>query len=68
MPAIKHYQCVLICLVLLSMCPRCLTLPDTCAMLQTAEGDVAIRRSIQGMLEELEPNLWEHCLSRLVRP
>ena len=27
---------------------------------------MAIRRSIQGMLEELEPNLWEHCLSRLV--
>ena len=28
---------------------------------------MAIRRSIQGMLEELEGNLWEHCLSRLVR-
>ena len=25
-----------------------------------------MRRSIQGMLEELEPNLWEHTLSRLV--
>ena len=35
-------------------------------LLQTPEGTVAIRRSIQGMLEELEPNLWEHCLSRLV--
>ena len=27
---------------------------------------VAMRRSIQGMLEELEPNLWEHVLCRLV--
>ena len=26
---------------------------------------VAMRRSIQGMLEELEPNLWEHVLCRL---
>lgn len=26
----------------------------------------AMRRSIQGMLEELEPNLWEHVLCRLV--
>ena len=25
-----------------------------------------MRRSIQGMLEELEPNLWEHVLCRLV--
>ncbi len=25
-----------------------------------------MRRSIQGMLEELEPNLWEHILCRLV--
>ena len=27
---------------------------------------MAMRRSIQGMLEELEPNLWEHVLCRLV--
>ena len=26
----------------------------------------AMRRAIQGMLEELEPNLWEHVLSRVV--
>ena len=25
-----------------------------------------MRRSIQGMLEELEPNLWEHVLCRVV--
>ena len=36
------------------------------ADVQCKEGGVAIRRSIQGMLEELEGNLWEHCLSRLV--
>ncbi len=27
---------------------------------------MAMRRSIQGMLEELEYNLWEHILCRLV--
>ncbi|KAK3281372.1 hypothetical protein CYMTET_10831 [Cymbomonas tetramitiformis] len=27
---------------------------------------MAVRRSIQGMLEELEPNLWEHILVRVV--
>ena len=25
-----------------------------------------MRRAIQGMLEELEPNLWEHVLCRVV--
>ena len=33
---------------------------------QDKVASVAMRRSIQGMLEELEPNLWEHILSRLV--
>ncbi|GAB2331244.1 sedoheptulose 7-phosphate cyclase [Streptomyces griseoincarnatus] len=35
----------------------------------TGSGDVAtevMRRAIKGMLEELEPNLWEHDLRRLV--
>jgi 3-dehydroquinate synthase len=34
--------------------------------LQSSAGRTAIRRSIQGMLEELEYNLWEAILSRLV--
>ena len=34
--------------------------------LQDKVASVAMRRSIQGMLEELEPNLWEHVLCRLV--
>ncbi len=33
---------------------------------QDKTASVAMRRSIQGMLEELEPNLWEHILCRLV--
>lgn len=33
---------------------------------QDKVASVAMRRSIQGMLEELEPNLWEHILCRLV--
>ncbi|CAL5223885.1 g6478 [Coccomyxa viridis] len=33
---------------------------------QDKVASVAMRRSIQGMLEELEPNLWEHVLCRLV--
>ena len=33
---------------------------------QDAAASAAMRRSIQGMLEELEPNLWEHVLCRLV--
>ncbi len=36
------------------------------AAVQDKEASVAMRRSIQGMLEELEPNLWEHVLCRLV--
>ena len=39
---------------------------DTLCCLQDKEASVAMRRSIQGMLEELEPNLWEHVLCRLV--
>lgn len=39
--------------------------PSDCCM-QDDVASVAIRHSIQGMLEELEPNLWEHILSRLV--
>lgn len=34
--------------------------------LQGPTADAAIRRSIQGMLEELEYNLWEAILVRLV--
>lgn len=34
--------------------------------LQSPAGAAAIRRSIQGMLEELEYNLWEAHLARLV--
>ena len=37
-----------------------------CVPLQDKVASVAMRRSIQGMLEELEPNLWEHVLCRLV--
>ena len=37
-----------------------------CGAFQDKEASVAMRRSIQGMLEELEPNLWEHVLCRLV--
>ena len=37
-----------------------------CVLLQDKVASVAMRRSIQGMLEELEPNLWEHVLCRLV--
>ena len=35
-------------------------------LVQDKVASVAMRRSIQGMLEELEPNLWEHVLCRLV--
>ena len=34
--------------------------------LQSPAASVVMRRSIQGMLEELEYNLWEHILHRLV--
>lgn len=37
-----------------------------CACLQGSMAGMAMRRSIQGMLEELEYNLWEHILCRLV--
>ncbi|KAK9791618.1 hypothetical protein WJX73_001579 [Symbiochloris irregularis] len=33
---------------------------------QGPAGTIAMRRSIQGMLEELEGNLWEHILTRVV--
>ena len=33
---------------------------------QSPHASTIMRRSIQGMLEELEYNLWEHILSRLV--
>ncbi len=35
-------------------------------MSQSAIASTVMRRSIQGMLEELEYNLWEHILVRLV--
>ena len=34
--------------------------------MQSPHASTIMRRSIQGMLEELEYNLWEHILSRLV--
>lgn len=42
---------------------HCLSLSHIC---QGPIGAAAIRRSIQGMLEELEYNLWEAILVRLV--
>ena len=35
-------------------------------LVQSPHASTIMRRSIQGMLEELEYNLWEHILSRLV--
>ena len=43
-----------------------MSIADALRPLQDKEASVAMRRSIQGMLEELEPNLWEHVLCRLV--
>ena len=41
--------------------------PDlSSCQLQSPAASVVMRRSIQGMLEELEYNLWEHILHRLV--
>ena len=37
-----------------------------CCLVQGPIAGAAMRRSIQGMLEELEYNLWEHILIRLV--
>jgi 2-epi-5-epi-valiolone synthase len=37
-----------------------------CHGLQGPIAGQAMRRSVQGMLEELEYNLWEHILCRLV--
>lgn len=41
-------------------------LSDTTCVVQSPSAELAMRRSIQGMLEELEGNLWEHMLTRVV--